>query len=63
VISGVLLAVMDRIARSPDEMAEAHVRAQMLLSGEIQPHGHAPDTAAEPPVERRAADSPMRGSA
>jgi uncharacterized protein (TIGR00645 family) len=63
VISGVLLAVMDRIARSPDEMAEAHVRAQMLLSGEIQPHGHAPDTAAEPRVERRAADSPMRGSA
>lgn len=64
VTSGVLLAVMDRIARTPDEMAEAHVRAQMLLSGEIQPHGHAaPAPPAEPEVERRAKDSPMRGSA
>ena len=64
VVSGVLLAVMDRIARSPDEMAEAHVRAQMLLSGEIRPHGHAdPAPGAPGGVERRAEDSPMRGTA
>ncbi len=64
VISGVLLAVMDRIARTPDEMAEAHVRAQMLLNGDIQPRGHAAAPAGPPDgVERRAADSPMRGAA
>ncbi len=63
VISGVLLAVMDRIARSPDEMAEAHVRAQMLLSGEIRPHGSdAAAPAGAGGAERRAADSPMRGA-
>ena len=59
VISGVLLAVMDRIARSPDEAAEAHVRAQMLLSGELMPGG-AHGAASEPQVERRAEGSAMR---
>ncbi len=63
VVSGVLLAVMDRIARTPDEMAEAHVRAQMLLNGEIQPHGRAAASGPPDGVERRAADSPMRGAA